>query len=343
MSASTSRTLTIIVGAGASHDCAGSANTQANERLRPPLAKHVFAETFQDILKNYPRVERRSDEIRTRLSKGENLEQILRDFWESAERNRNNWLLDVPRYLRELFWTISQDYLPGTSKYDTLVRCVLDYSVEKVLFLNLNYDLFLESAIEGYDGHEFATLDSYIPPDKKWALVKPHGSVNWARILENCPKYVGGLPRPPSDLQELPIFGSELKVILWNRHSREFYVPGSATGGYLYPQVVVPADRPKEFISPQTHVDKARTFLESCTDFLLIGFSGHDDDVLSLLQVIPPRSRLTIVSKGDARAIFSRIESSAPEFATKELAASFFDEGFSAYVDSDDFKKLTQF
>jgi hypothetical protein len=328
--------LTVIVGAGASHDCAGK-QTQVDDRWCPPLAKDVFAPRFDEILSHYPKVQARLDEIRTRLDQGENVEGILRDLYNSAQRNDNHWALGIPLYLRELFWTISRDYLGGSSKFDTLVRCALDSPFDEILFLNLNYDLFLESALERYGSHEFDSLSSYVPNGKRWLLVKPHGSVNWARILENCPTDSAGTPLP-SRLQESPIFSPELRIVMWNRHSHVFYIPGGGPPGYLYPQIVVPADRPKEFVCPQDHTDRAKAYIDNCQDFLIIGFSARDDDVLDLLQSMPGRSRVMIVSGMDARAIFKRVSSRVRSLKAKKLVVSFYSAGFSSFIESKRFR-----
>jgi len=333
--------LSVILGAGASHDCVPYGVSPANPTLRPPLAKDVFGIVFDEILNHYPRVQGRSDEVRRRLQNGENVEGILKDLLDCAERNNNNWFLDIPRYLRELFWTISQVYLPMSSKYDTLVRRVLDYSFNEVLFLTLNYDLLLESAITRYDGEEFINLDSYIPSSKKWSLVKPHGSVNWARTLENVPRNLSGHPLGPSGLRDAPSFGPEIKLVRWNRQHNDFYVPASMEDhGYLYPQMVVPVDRPKEFVCPQSHTSRANSFMQACQNFLLIGFSAHDGDILRLLEGIPRLSKLWIVSKGDGGEILNRMRSCIPGFVQKDLVTVVCDDGFSSYVDGVEFARL---
>jgi hypothetical protein len=328
--------LTIILGAGASHDCAAN-QTQVNRHWHPPLAKEVFAPRFEAILSHYPKVQARLDEIRTRLDQGENIEGILRDLYYAADRTRNYWVLGIPLYLRELFWTISLDYLRGSSKFDTLVRYALDSPFENILFLNLNYDLFLESALERYGNHEFDSLSSYLPDGKKWLLVKPHGSVNWARILENCPTDSTGRPLP-SLLQGPAIFSPELRVVMWNRHLHDFYSPGGGPPGYLYPQIVVPANGPKGFVCPGDHTDRAKAFIKNCQNFLLIGFSARDDDVLDLLHSMPGRSRVMIVSGKDARAIFKRVSSHVPSLKAKKLVVSFYSAGFSRFVESERFR-----
>jgi hypothetical protein len=327
-----SNKLTIILGAGASHDC-GDRNTaaQINEAYRPPLAKGIFAQQFDAILNRYPVLTARLDELRTKLSKGGNFEEIFRGLLESAERHRNFWPLQLPLYLRELFWTISEDYLQGSSKFDTLVRRVLESPFEEVMFVNLNYDLFLEDALTNYDRHEFSALSSYVPVSKKWRYVKPHGSVNWARILENCPSDGTGAFLP-SRLQEMPTFSSELRLVMWNRHSHGFYIPGGGPPGYLYPQVVVPTDRSKSFVCPKDHIDQAQAFIQSCQHFLIIGFSGRDDDVIGLMKGIPSHSRLAIISKGDARAISARVRTAITHSKYKKVLLSSHDIGFSKFV-----------
>src|ERR1700735_3263195 len=132
MPTATGKQLTIILGAGASHDC-GDKNTaaQVNDDYRPPLAKDIFARRFDGILNRYPAITARLDELRTQLSENGNFEQIFRTLLESAARHQKFWPLLLPVYLRELFWSISLDYMQGSSKFDTLVRRILESSFEE--------------------------------------------------------------------------------------------------------------------------------------------------------------------------------------------------------------------
>ncbi len=335
-------TLTIILGAGASYDCADRTTAnQVNVQWRPPLAREIFAQRFDGILNWYPLVTARLDELRTKLAKNGNFEELFRDLLESAERNQAYWPLQVPLYIRHLFWTISQDYYQGSSKFDTLVRCVLESSFERIMFINLNYDLFLEDALTNYDRHEFDTLGSYAPKSKKWLFVKPHGSVNWAKVLKDCPRASYG-SFLPTQLEKMPIFSSELVVVNWHRHHHTFEIPGDGPDGYLYPQLVIPTDRPKEFVCPQDQVDQAKTVLQACGKFLLIGFSGRDGDVVELLRSIPNGSCLEIVSdsKREAREVFKRMSSRVPSLASMELELSFHGSGFSKFLESEAFGRF---
>jgi hypothetical protein len=342
MAKASSNRLTIILGAGASHDCADrDTAAQISDAYRPPLAKDIFARQFDGILSHYPGVAARLDELRTKLAKGGNFEEIFRGLLESAEHHQNFWPLQLPIYLRELFWTVSLDYLRGSSKFDTLVRRVLESRFEEVIFVNLNYDLFLEDALTNYDHHKFDALSSYIPQSKKWRYAKPHGSVNWARILENCPGDGAGRFFP-SRLQEMPVFSSELRLVRWNRHSHDFYIPGGGPPGYLYPQVVVPTDWLKRFVCPKDHVDHVKAFIQNCQHFLLVGFSGRDEDVVELFREMPRHSRLAIVSKGDARKIHTRMSARVASLKSKKITSSFHDMGFSKFVGHKAFDQFLQ-
>lgn len=322
----------VILGAGASHDCAdANTATQVNNDFRPPLAKDIFSRRFDGILTRYPAVTARLDELRTQLGDNGNFERIFRTLLESAARHRKFWPLQIPLYLRELFWSISLDYVRGSSKFDTLVRQTLESSFEEVMFVNLNYDLFLENALENYDYHHFTDLDSYVPSAKKWRYVKPHGSVNWARLLENCPADSSGW-FDPSQLQEMPALSPKLQLIMWNRHSGDFYIPRGGPAGYLYPQIVLPTDQPKNFTCPETHSDQARTFARNCQHFLAIGFSGRDDDVIDLFQDAPGDSHWLIVSKGDARTIAGRIASRVEGLKLQTTRWACYDRGFATFV-----------
>jgi hypothetical protein len=340
MNGQTENVLTVVLGAGSSHDCAGGQIApRVDAQYRPPLAKDLFAPTFEHILSHFPKVWARADELRTKLAKGRSFEDVFRNVLDSAYRNKTVWPYQVPLYLRELLWTVSDDYLQGSSKFDTLVRCVLESKFRRVLFLNLNYDLFLEHALTNYDGHDFNNVNSYAPTSKRWRYVKPHGSVNWGSILENCPRDGTGILRP-SLLQDPPLLSKDLIPVMWNRHSGDFYIPGGEPSGFPYPRIIVPTDEPKEFICPRGQIEETKRFIQTCNHFLLIGFSGHDEHIVDILQEIPDGSRVIIVSGGDATSILERLESRIHTLLSKGRTTELHDEGFGRYIESSDFESL---
>jgi len=181
------KTLTVVIGAGASHDCAASGAEVQND-LRPPLTSELFGSrpSFNAILKNYPRVQALSDELRTKLGRGETVESLLRSFSEETSLVLKKQYWEIPYYLQELLGEVSKNYVQsGTTKFSTLFRSIMKSDLEKVLFLTLNYDRFLEKAISDVSGHKFLALSDYFPPHDKWALLKIHGSVDWGREILN--------------------------------------------------------------------------------------------------------------------------------------------------------------
>jgi hypothetical protein len=159
-------------GAGASKGCAGTgiAATVKHE-YRPPLVEELFDQRFDSILRRYGALAVHLDDVRTELKDPRvNFEKLLQEFYEAAERRDDCWSLDIPLYLRDLLWTISDEYVEGSSKYDTLVQRVLSSPFDRVMFLNLNYDLFLEYALRDCNRHEFDAVDAYVPGNKKWLL-----------------------------------------------------------------------------------------------------------------------------------------------------------------------------
>lgn len=331
--------LTVILGAGASHDC-GVHGQEEDSNCPPPLAKDLFAPVYDPTLSWYPRLAARTDEVRTRLAADENMEDILRDLYESARQHNNYWPFQIPLYLRHLFWSISLDYASNSTKFDTFVRVVLESHFSRVMFVNLNYDLFLDQALERYDGCKLESLRSYVPKAKNWLLIRPHGAVNWARPIDNCPVYHDIFC--PTQLDTTPQFASngDITLVMWNRSNHNFYVPNSsAREGYLYPQLVIPADNPKEFACPKSHIEDATMFLRDCSNFLLIGFSGRDEHIVRLLETMPNHSKLAIVGKGsrDAEQILNAMCFQMPNLKQKNLLLSFHNGGFSEFITSQSF------
>ena len=86
------RRLTVILGAGSSHDCAGTGSTR-DKGYTPPLTPHLFDEVYGTILSKYPGAQALSDEIRTRVLRKEGLEAVLGEFAQLSNVNvrRQYW------------------------------------------------------------------------------------------------------------------------------------------------------------------------------------------------------------------------------------------------------------
>jgi hypothetical protein len=145
-----------------------------------------------------------------------------------------------------------------------------------------------------------------------------------------------------SDIEESPLFGSEMQVVLRSMQTpRSYYIAG-VTERRLYPQLVVPVEDPfvKKFVCPKEHEEEARAFIESCQTFLAVGFSARDDDVLDLLQAMPNSSRLIVVGNGDAAVIAERICCRNATMKSKCVVSELHDRGFAAFVEGPSFRSL---
>src|SRR5229473_7913679 len=127
MNESRSRSLTVVVGAGASHDSIANEPddtppqnrmTAIDPKYKPPLTKDLFTPqpAFNEILNMYPLASGLSEHIRTRLRRkkdggAQGLEQVLRELASSQRFETKKQVWEVPLYLQELFWTISDKYI----------------------------------------------------------------------------------------------------------------------------------------------------------------------------------------------------------------------------------------
>jgi hypothetical protein len=328
------RNLAVILGAGSSYDCVTGNVTDVDTDYRPPLTRDLFAfrASFNTILRKYPKAEALSDEIRTQVAAGTSVETLLR----SLEGNPNEFVkrqyYAIPLYLQELLGEVSAHYVrAGPTKFDTLVRALESSSYDKILYLTLNYDLFLEKALRRLYLINLSVPRHYVGGNFKWSLIKLHGSVNWGRKLMNP----AGAKNSSEILDYLAgelVLDSDVRVLNgWQEEARLI------DNSYYYPAITVPLEGKDEFICPKEHSDHAKEFLHDCTDFLVIGFSALDGHVLKLLEVVPRVEKLTIVNEGRDSAIetLDRLvqvnNNFAPFPAGKESVAS--DVGFARFID----------
>ena len=83
----------------------------------------------------------------------------------------------IPAYLRDLLFRASRYYTRVPSSYIRLVQKLLAEYPHDVLFLVLNYDNLLESALERFNTKmfKFREINQYIDDNRKAKDVKLHG------------------------------------------------------------------------------------------------------------------------------------------------------------------------
>jgi hypothetical protein len=277
--------LCVILGAGASYDCVGEATSLVNWEYRPPVTDEIFEAraAFSPILEHYPKALSLASMLRRAVQR-DGLEAALRGLADSSDSHIQRQFRQIPLYLRELLGEVGAHFTNAPANYQYLVNRLLSDDFERVAFVTLNYDLLLDRCIETAASHTFATMDDYLPPGANWLLVKLHGSVNWGYRLVDV-KYVG-VDRPSvlkliDEIDLAEHVASEAEVLEGHQHA--WKNKGQVTDNY-FPAIAVPVDNKYEPVCPSGHWEALQKFIAECPNYLIVGTSAKDEDLLSLLR-----------------------------------------------------------
>ncbi|MCH8273720.1 MAG: hypothetical protein IH851_02935 [Armatimonadetes bacterium] len=275
------KAIVVVTGAGASKGCADESLTVVVPGYRPPLTKDLFTPTpsFNEILRKYPGAQTFADEFRTQVRAGLNLENLLREAYYSEHENTRRRALEIPYYLSELFLAVSSKFTDAAAtKYATLVRHLDESGFEKVLFLTTNYDLLLDGALSAYHSFEFGKIDDYVRGDRRWNLVKIHGSANWFRPIANFDPPSANLSASLGRVAS-PLELEDESRIMYENAERSYI----NRQHLMFPAVTVPLVGKYKYMCPTEHIEYAKTFVSVCDTFLFIVNSCVDDTLLDLL------------------------------------------------------------
>jgi hypothetical protein len=330
--------LTVILGAGASCDSVSIPVSATNNKYKPPLTNRIFEgrPEFQSILDRYPKARALASTIAVRINQGVPLEAMLRTFRDSKEEHEVRGFMQIPLYLQELFGEISINYTSEPVNYGYLVNRLMRSDMDEVAFVTLNYDLLLEKSLaEIHFGPKQKWWPSqfrfYLERGRKWFLVKLHGSVNWGRRMT---------VRPPDHSHQgllacVDQFALKLDEVLDPEiHLVQSHQKRWGGSAFFYPAISVPVEGKYQFVCPPDHVDALRSFLRSCQNFLIIGISGRDEDLVDLLKEnITDCAAVGIVegSPNAAEEVARRFEHLVPQFRKAKERKKYM-EGFSGFT-----------
>ncbi len=340
------RKLTVILGAGASAGINSGRTTLTSPQFKSPLTKELFNQSpsFATVLNKYPQAQQLSNVILRQLNKNPNLslEQVFKFYSDRLLGGENSIItkqfLQIPLYLNDLLGEVSQHYTTNPYEYSVLVNNCLE-KTDAVLFLSLNYDTLLEKAL-ATPGNNFSNESDYIS-NPKWALAKIHGSVNWYKEIDT-----GDFPHGENHNAYLNFIHS-LSVPIKLKESLIMYpIPGhqkkSKERSALFPAITIPVDGKYEYNCPISMISFCKNFLESCTNFLIIGTSGKDQDLMDLLSISEPKHSLLLSSNQD-RAVetINRFESKLPRFKNK-INPCVKSGGFTEFINSNEFDQFLE-
>jgi hypothetical protein len=186
--------LVVVLGAGASADSVSHMVAEQNQDWRPPLVRELFDPRFASILNDYriaqsaaADIRRQEQQLKRQERTSLSIERFLREEYAgSPGKLRRRKLLSLPPYLQDVLLASSVRHSPQPDNYDLLVSYIYDLIEDtdlNILLLTLNYDVVFDRCLDAVE--PLNTLDDYVHPDRRWALIKLHGSVDWGR--RGCP------------------------------------------------------------------------------------------------------------------------------------------------------------
>jgi hypothetical protein len=276
--------LLVILGAGASADSVqpDAAIPGESQGWRPPLADELFAPRFHDMLIKRGGAVVLAERVRTGMSRGETLEQVLARLQaDTSDPRRAGQVLDLQYYFEELLWNCSARWNlvdAGMSNYLTLVNELEDWRVQvgqRIVYVTFNYDMLLEYALTRRFGWNFADVADYLRAD--YAVIKVHGSANWLQVTDyQVPEGTG--------LAAWKLIEAAAELV----RTDNFIVAGPGTTQYglsgAVPAIAVPAEPKAGFVCPSLHLQALERALSDVEHILCIGWRGADRNLLDLMR-----------------------------------------------------------
>ena len=218
----------------------------------------------------------------------------------------------------------------------------------QILFLNLNYDTYVEQAIRQFTSNaiRFEAFEDYVVPGRSMNLVKLHGSIDWFHPL----------PGPHGSWRDAVAawsISNRSSPDLWEVHgkvSRSDRLRG-VENRWMYPVLMAPLTEKtlKDASLPQSHLSWTHEFLETCEKFLIIGTNGFDDDLMELLdESVPPDSfpSIHVVGVDPAAGTLDNFTSNVTAFRSPTYLAPSIpplsQNGFREFLSSEEFIAFAQ-
>ena len=280
--------LLVVFGAGASYDSIARV-AGADVRERPPLARQLFAAAYDKYVQKHLVAGPLVAHLRG-LPEGTNLEAEL-DRIQSEEvpnsPTRRRQVIALRYYLRDVLREAAEfeTYAPAQTNYHILMdRLVMwqEKTGAPITLVTFNYDTMLERAVEVVTGRRLTDLTSYVS-DERLRVFKPHGSVNWGRVVANDTTIRDQAPNPEATERNLLELAGREDIQLTN----EYFVADTSANGKMNGRVIVPAltvpiQKKLDFECPPAHIDLLREALRGLKWVLSIGWRAGEQNFLDL-------------------------------------------------------------
>ncbi len=204
---------------------------------------------------------------------------------------RRSQLTAIRFYLRDLLTICTEQWLQQCSHITNYfglldqLQAWRERTTQPVCIVTFNYDLMLEDALPTI-GVDTSTLKGYLAnPD--WQVIKPHGSVNWARLVDTP-------IQPPAADTLVSMAAQGIRV------SQEYVITTGFTsaGGnrFPFPAIAIPMQSCKDFECPPKHLDRLEQCLRDTHEILIIGWQATERNFLEMMaNAIPSDMRYNVV------------------------------------------------
>jgi len=210
------------------------------------------------------------------------------------------------------------------SSYVRLVTDLLVTNPHQVLFLVLNYDTLLETALERYGEFKYNNITQYIDPDLPAGVIKLHGSINWIKFIGRVPETENPRDAWINQVANLDIFQPvneyEIEILHFSENIRGYMGKDPRERRLYYPIMTAPLAGKdiNKTVCPQSHIEAATEFLKDCFKFMIIGTSGLDEDLKEFLQTSVNHTR-----NPDHKVVVVDYDTSSRPNATDNVARQF--------------------
>lgn len=336
----------MIFGAGASYDSIPTYPPGAfiaegstfDAYHRPPLANELFAnrpmfaKAIQDFSECVPIVPR------LRALRNETLEAALQDLQSKAEGYPRGLqqLAAVRFYLQMILWKCGEEWrkvAKGVTNYKALLDQIerMHKKDEPVCLVTFNYDTLLEDALSHF-GLPIEAIADYTNRHPFYRVFKLHGSVNWARTVEN---------RIRSEYPNHALFVAHE----WIERAAELHItdqyelcggahPTTISGGRpAFPAIAIPVERKQHFECPPKLIEELVELLPHVTRVLVVGWRATEEHFLQLLRTnLRPGVQLHVVA-GNLKEADEALANIAQALIGRAPAhASTSDQGFTDFI-----------
>lgn len=317
--------------------------------VRPPLANQLFElrPIFASAAQKIPKCRLILGQLRdmsSDMSVEQELERLRERSLNYPEGRRQ--LLSIQFYLQ---WTIGEcqsEWNRRTYSHTTYQGLLgqIDRRLkgEQVCLVTFNYDTLIEEAFVSL-GKGFRSLDDYISKDD-YKIIKPHGSVNWARELTE--------PKEADKLDHLQMANDLIAQAETLQASNKYHqipdsdrspngqwivshmlIPGKPGHQAVLPAIAIPLEKKTEYECPPGHVQALEQCISKTDKLLIIGWKAAEEHFVKLLaKGLSKEIPKMIVSSGRDSA--GRIKDTLQSFGVDGAGWLFGESGFTDAVRS---------